>query len=258
MTNIQPFSFKLAQSLYASQESFPVDFDFAVEWLGYSRKDNAKRALTKNFVNKTDFLIIEEMVERLQGGGAAVERIYLSANCLKEMGMLAQTEKGKQVRQYFLKCEEIAKKAIAVIDSASNVTDLDVVANLAAMMGGLAKGIKASTDDIKRTVASGEVVVVSEVRYAAHNHSEENKAIASKLDRLIESHQRLENSVESLSVDQVETIVLCKSSNRNTRTIAFHCETEEQYQEFLALAERSGMSRSKFFLEVNCKALGVE
>jgi phage anti-repressor protein len=243
VVSIQPFSFELAQNLYVSKEEFPVDFDFAVEWLGYSRKDSAKRALVKSFVINVDYRL-HQVVESAPGGGLThFDKIQLSANCLKEMGMLAQTEKGKQVRQYFLKCEEIAKKAIAVIDSASSITDLDVVANLATMMGGLAKGIQASTNDIKRTIASGEVVVVSEVRHAAHSQSEDNKAILAKLDRLIDSQQ--------------VPINVQPKPERCNRAITFHCETEEEYQEFLNLADSSGLSRSKFFLYTNREALGV-
>lgn len=40
------------------------------------------------------------------------EDIHLTANCLKEMGMMAGTEKGKEIRKYFLQCEKKLKELL--------------------------------------------------------------------------------------------------------------------------------------------------
>ena len=53
------FDLTIAQSLYDSSDRFPVDFDDAWVWLGYSRKDNALRAfLSMEFEAETDFAIL--------------------------------------------------------------------------------------------------------------------------------------------------------------------------------------------------------
>ncbi len=85
--NIVPFTFELAQSFYESIEKFPVDFEDAIDWLGYSRKNNAKRALVKNFTKDVDYLIVddihllnpEQVVKRPQSGGSQPEVILLMA-----------------------------------------------------------------------------------------------------------------------------------------------------------------------------------
>jgi len=49
------FSQKLAVALYESTEKFPVDLELAYIWLGYARKDSAKRKLANNFIEGVDF-----------------------------------------------------------------------------------------------------------------------------------------------------------------------------------------------------------
>lgn len=110
---IVPFSNKeiseeIAIYLWESEEKFPVDFELAYSWLGYSTKANAKRKLVKYFRKDLDYKVFIILDENSKGGRPE-ENIWLTVNCLKEMGMMAGTEKGWQVRQYFLKCEEKAK-----------------------------------------------------------------------------------------------------------------------------------------------------
>ncbi|MEM9945380.1 MAG: hypothetical protein AAF810_04880 [Cyanobacteria bacterium P01_D01_bin.36] len=108
------FSQDTALMLTQSTDPFPVDFDNAWQWLGYSRKDHGKTALgwdseTKTwkgpFVEDFDF-------SRTFGkstGGRSPELIMLTIDCFKSLGMMAGTERGKQVRRYFLECERQLK-----------------------------------------------------------------------------------------------------------------------------------------------------
>lgn len=108
MSNLS-FSFELAQQLYKSAEKFPVSFDDAWVWMGYSRKDNAKRNFEKaGFVQGIDFEVFLIPAEN-SSGGRPVEQIKLSVECFKQWGMMAGTEKGRQIRLYFIECERIAK-----------------------------------------------------------------------------------------------------------------------------------------------------
>ncbi|HYX17489.1 MAG TPA: hypothetical protein VE944_24660, partial [Nostoc sp.] len=120
------FTLELAQQLHDSNQI--VDFDWAWQVLGYSRKDNAKRMLTGYFEAKFDYFIQlpEELPEALphdifltseenSKSGRPAEKIYLTVECFKEMGMLAKSEEGKQIRKYFLTCEAIAKQSVKAI-----------------------------------------------------------------------------------------------------------------------------------------------
>jgi phage anti-repressor protein len=115
--NIIAFSQTLAQEYISSNDPFPVDFDDAWQWLDYARKDTAKRAFDKcGFTENLDYQSFRQTVER-EIGATVKEVIKLSVECFKTWAMMAGTEKGKQVRRYFLECEKIAKsKAIAVFD----------------------------------------------------------------------------------------------------------------------------------------------
>ncbi|MCC5640436.1 KilA-N domain-containing protein [Nostoc sp. CHAB 5844] len=120
------FTLELAQKLHNSNQI--IDFDWAWSVLGYSRKDNAKRMLTGYFERNFDYFVQlpEESPEALpyqvfltseenSKAGRPVEKIYLTIECFKEMGMLSKSEQGRQIRKYFLQCELIAKESVKLI-----------------------------------------------------------------------------------------------------------------------------------------------
>lgn len=107
MTTAKPgFSLDLAVALIESAEPFPVDFDHAWRWIGYTRKATAREVLVNNFEDGIDFF---RFGCKSPQGGRPGESIMLSIDCFKSLGMMAGTAKGKQVRRYFLDCERIAK-----------------------------------------------------------------------------------------------------------------------------------------------------
>ncbi|WP_375491109.1 hypothetical protein [uncultured Nostoc sp.] len=120
------FTLELAQQLHDSNQI--IDFDWAWQVLGYSRKDSAKRTLVSYFERDLDYFVQqeEELPEALpheifhievenSKPGRPAEKIYLTVECFKEMGMLSKSEEGKQIRKYFLTCEAIAKQSVKVI-----------------------------------------------------------------------------------------------------------------------------------------------
>ena len=99
MNDIERKSIELAAQ---SGEAYPVDFDQAWQWIGYSRKDHAKTALLSSFADGVDFS--REFGK--SSGGRPSEEIRMSKNCFKQFCMMARTDKGREVRQYFIQCEE--------------------------------------------------------------------------------------------------------------------------------------------------------
>jgi anti-repressor protein len=88
----QKFSLFVAAELLESSEGFPIDFDMAWEWLGYSTKQNAKRALiAAGFTQGVDFIINDELptasVPRPE------QKIRLTIDCLKSWAMMSGTRK---------------------------------------------------------------------------------------------------------------------------------------------------------------------
>ncbi|WP_242054687.1 hypothetical protein [Nostoc sp. FACHB-190] len=120
------FSLEIAQQLHNSNQI--IDFDWAWSVLGYSRKDNAKRMLTSYFERNFDYFVQPEdespealpykvflTSEENSKAGRPTEKIYLTTECFKEMGMLSKSEQGRQIRKYFLQCELIAKESVKLI-----------------------------------------------------------------------------------------------------------------------------------------------
>lgn len=100
-------------SLIRSSEQFPVDFEDAWQWIGYTRKNNAKSSLlTSGFVDGTDFRILLNSQQNSKVGRKS-ERIELTVDCFKSFCMMAGTAKGKEVRAYFLECEKELKRLIS-------------------------------------------------------------------------------------------------------------------------------------------------
>jgi phage anti-repressor protein len=109
-------SIELVFSMMNSEREFPISLDDAWQWLGYSRKDNAKNTLVNNFERGIDYIIQTPEYsgdDRRQGFSAFNKQdIYLTVDCFKAFGMLAGTAKGKEVRAYFLNCEKKLKELL--------------------------------------------------------------------------------------------------------------------------------------------------
>lgn len=99
----------LVFGFFESEKPFPIDFDDAWRWIGYSEKGKAKRALLNaGFAENVDFLPILAK----SSGGRPAEKIYLTVECFKMFCMMAGTLKGREVRLYFLECENELKRRI--------------------------------------------------------------------------------------------------------------------------------------------------
>ena len=107
------FSQDLANALVRSVETFPVDFDDAWRWIGYSEKRAALRMLKNNFDASFDFL---DKGTKSSDGGRPSEWIVLTVDCFKSFCMMAGTQRGKEVRRYFLNCERQLKEESRLID----------------------------------------------------------------------------------------------------------------------------------------------
>jgi phage anti-repressor protein len=85
----------------------------------YDRKDNCKTKLNKNFILNTDFNVQNLAPEnsgarnlKAMQAGKNKENIMLTVDCFKSMCMLANSEIGKQVKNYYLDLEKIFKEYI--------------------------------------------------------------------------------------------------------------------------------------------------
>ena len=95
-------------------EGFCIDFDDAWGWVGYARKDHGKRALENNFKEGLDYHLLNsgELKADKKITGNPKEVIRMTDDCFKSFCMLAQTEKGKEVRAYYITLEKQFKRRI--------------------------------------------------------------------------------------------------------------------------------------------------
>lgn len=107
MTNLNVLIQSQIKTVVESEVEFAVNFEDAWQWLEYSRKDNAKSTLAKNFEENVDYIISLNVQEKSKGRPS--EEIHLTKDCFKQLAMLSGTAKGKEVRLYFLHCEKELK-----------------------------------------------------------------------------------------------------------------------------------------------------
>lgn len=118
---------------------FVIDFDNVWKNIEFSRRDNAKRVLEKNFVENVDYkkltphLGVASLIDKnenknnidykkaaphlggaafineknLGGAGKNKELILLTVDCFKNFCMLSGTKKSKEIRSYYIKMENI-------------------------------------------------------------------------------------------------------------------------------------------------------
>jgi hypothetical protein len=70
---------------YNSKTEFIIDLDNVWKWLGFSRKDQAKRCLTNNFIDKLDYKIVLLFKEENLKGGRPQEQILVNINKQKKI-----------------------------------------------------------------------------------------------------------------------------------------------------------------------------
>lgn len=97
---------------YHPTNDFVIDLDNVWKWLGFSQKYNAERILDKHFVINVDYknLAPQEGKASLKNekwGGHNKKTIMLNVKTFKLFCLLAETQKAKQIHNYFIKLEEI-------------------------------------------------------------------------------------------------------------------------------------------------------
>lgn len=115
--------FKAVLELSKSNEPYPVNLDM-VWMLAYSRKDNATKELSKNFIEGIDYQPLRQNAERTRGGQNKID-YYLSVSCLEYFIARKVRPVFDVYREVFHKVNEIAPKVVK-----SNAADKRKIAKL--------------------------------------------------------------------------------------------------------------------------------
>ena len=98
---------------YHPTNDFPINLEHVYKMMGFSHKKNAKRTLENNFTKDEDYKIaLLRREQRKNEGGYNDETIMLNVDTFKNLCMIAKTEKGKAIRKYYVKLENIYNKLI--------------------------------------------------------------------------------------------------------------------------------------------------
>jgi phage anti-repressor protein len=112
---------------YNQDKDYVIDLEFITKFLGFTRKDHAKRILNKYLIENTDYklllprsgeqdnvLLLRQEAEQKNNqesgkkhGGINKETILLTPNAFKDFCMRADTDKSRRIRQYYMKMESI-------------------------------------------------------------------------------------------------------------------------------------------------------
>jgi phage anti-repressor protein len=98
---------------------FAIDLEGVWVWLGFNNKANCKKILIKYFVENTHYIIkhggqnkelalpIGRASSTTKHGGQNKETILMNVDTFKDLCLTSRTNKAKEVRDYFIKLEEI-------------------------------------------------------------------------------------------------------------------------------------------------------
>ena len=92
-------------SLYnenTEDNDFVINIDAVSKWLNILR-GNIKKTLVETYREKIDYKIT---IEKSTNAGRPKETIYLTPDCFKRICMLTKSEKGEEVRSYYIQLEK--------------------------------------------------------------------------------------------------------------------------------------------------------
>lgn len=106
---------------YDTKKDFVIDFDNVWKWMGFARKDPAKRVLDKNFTIDIDYQVKNILPQiggagfekrNLGGAGLNRETILLTVNTFKKFCLKAGTKKADEIHDYYIKLEELLHETV--------------------------------------------------------------------------------------------------------------------------------------------------
>jgi hypothetical protein len=90
---------------YNSEKDFVIDLDNVWKWLGFSRKDPAKRLLKTKFILDIDYIITIPLIGGKLNLGRPEEQILMNIKTFKKFCMKADTKRSDTILDYYIKLE---------------------------------------------------------------------------------------------------------------------------------------------------------
>jgi phage anti-repressor protein len=98
---------------YHPTNDYPINLENVYKMLGFANKGNAMKTIKSNFTKDEDYKVaLFHTEKRKNEGGYNKEDIMLNVDTFKNLCMIAKTEKGKQIRKYYVKLENVYNETI--------------------------------------------------------------------------------------------------------------------------------------------------
>ena len=97
---------------YHPTNDYPINLENIFKMIGFANKGNAMKTIKSNFTLDEDYKLLIIPREKKQNAGRSEHEIMLNVDTFKSLCMLAKTDKGKEIRKYYVKLENIHNKII--------------------------------------------------------------------------------------------------------------------------------------------------
>ena len=98
---------------YHPTNDYPINLEHVFKMIGFANKGNAMKTIKSNFTRDEDYKIMLFHTEKRKNeGGFNKEDVMLNIDTFKNLCMMAKTQKGKEIRKYYVKLENIYNEII--------------------------------------------------------------------------------------------------------------------------------------------------
>ena len=98
---------------YHATNDYLINLEDVYKMIGFANKGNAMKTIKSNFVENEDYKIaLFHMEKRKNEGGFNKETVMLNTDTFKNLCMIVKTDKGKEIRKYYVKLENIYNEII--------------------------------------------------------------------------------------------------------------------------------------------------
>lgn len=97
---------------YHPTNDYPINLENVYKMIGFANKGNAMKTIKSNFIENEDYKTSLLPKEKSSWGGSGKDEIMLNVDTFKNLCMMAKTDKGKQIRKYYVKLENIYNQLI--------------------------------------------------------------------------------------------------------------------------------------------------
>jgi phage anti-repressor protein len=190
-----------------SKTDFVIDLEDIWKSIGFSRKNDCKKVLTKNFTQDTDYKIIAtavavkptSVVGPKNLGGRPKEQILMTIDTFKMLCLISKTDKGKEIRSYFIKLEETFQE---VINEESNELKLQLTTNKQLLLENQIQNVKEKHETLvfsynKKSIVYIIKITINDKVYYKFGYTDNIKKRINELKRLMKCDLLLVFCIES-------------------------------------------------------------